>query len=157
MLHGCSKVMNWVRDALSLEYKILLSSLTQGQWSQSEMILSPEDPWEYGEKYLIFPQGEEFLDIVGWIQGCRSANYKVQDRPYHKEVSIRCQLWWSWETWFFTRHSPKISVYMNHWGILSLNTDSDLAGLEWPRDSASVSISQMLMLQVLFFGRIFEY
>ena len=31
----------------------------------AEMILSPEDPWEYGEKYLIFPQGEEFLDIVG--------------------------------------------------------------------------------------------
>ena len=45
--------------------KIFLSSLTPGQWSQSEMILSPEDPWEYGEKYLIFPQGEEFLDIVG--------------------------------------------------------------------------------------------
>ena len=47
---------------------------------------------------------------------------------------------------------------MNHQGILSLNTDSDLAGLEWPRDSASVTISQMLlMLQVLLFGRVFEY
>ena len=74
------KLTSWVRCVFWLEHEIFLVLSLQAKASQSEMISSSEDTWQYLETLIVI-SGEVLLTDSGSGQGYSSTVCKVKTDP----------------------------------------------------------------------------
>ena len=81
------KLTNWVRCVFWLEQEIFLVLSLQAKASQSEMISSSEDTWQYLDKLLIVISGEVRFTDSGFRPGIQFNSLQSKNCHCPRELS----------------------------------------------------------------------